>query len=155
MPKTLIFAIVLIIISLYCLIWAVMAFRTYRFETSSDQKQFSGGAPLVELPDGFYKGTVKNYSGGWQGKMFDRAQQSGRNRINDKDVYPFSTSLDSGLRDPNLKVVRIDYNKPENPWYLRHLVDEVVEISPGKLQGKIMVRWLGSTFTVGFFQLEQ
>lgn len=155
MPKTLIFAIFILLIGLYCIIWAIMAFRTYRFEISDEQKQFMQGKPLTELPDGFYKGTVKNYSGGWKGKTFDRSAKSGNNLISEKNVYPFHISQANGLRDPDIKTVRIDYNRPENPWYLRHLIDEVVQTAPGKLQGKIMVRWLGSTFTVGYFQLEQ
>jgi hypothetical protein len=60
------------------------------------------------------------------------------------------------VKDKTLDVFKIDYNIKGNPLWLRRILDEVVEVEPGKLLGKVHVRWiLGITFTAGFFELEK
>lgn len=145
----------IVLVVVYLVMWAYMAMRTYNNERSDHQKQFAAGHLPDPLPNGPYKGTVDGYTGAWRGKEFDAAIKSGVNNVGDAQKYPFKTYTAEGLRDKNQPVLRIDYDVPENPWWLRHLADEVTGVAPGKYQGKIMVRWLGSTFTIGYFQLEK
>ncbi len=155
MTKTFIVGLILVLVVLYCIAWAYLAFRTASSEKSDHQKQFVTGHLPNPLPDGFYKGTMDGYKGEWKGKEFDQSAHTGINHFGDEKRHPFKTDTAKGLRDSAVGVFRIDYDVPQNPWWLRHLVDEVVEVSPGSYQGKIMIRWLGSAFTVGYFQLEK
>jgi len=151
----LLFGLLIVLIVAYLIVWAYFAFRTHTNEQGAHQKHFAAGHLPDPLPNGPYKGTVDGYSGDWKGKEFDAETKSGANNFNGTKRDPFKTYTAEGLRDKSLKVFRIDYDVSPNPWWLRHLVDEVTEVTPGKYQGKIMVRWLGSTFTVGYFQLEK
>ncbi|HZT35326.1 MAG TPA: hypothetical protein VFA15_05375, partial [Nitrososphaera sp.] len=56
-------------------------------------------------------------------------------------------------RDRNLDVIKIDYNRPENPWYLRNFAyDEIVRLDDGRYLGKIEIEIVrGVPFTVGWF----
>lgn len=147
---------IFIFIALYLLIWAYLAFRTYLNENSDTQKQFALGQMPNPLPDGEYNGKVEGYRGAWKGKKFNREEQKGINLFGDEEKYPFTMYQASDSRDPNRSVLAIDYDVSENPWWLRFLLDEVVETKPGHYQGKIIIRWIfGSTFTLGYFELEQ
>lgn len=133
--------------------------RTLQVEATPNQSKFINGTGEVIL-DGFYKGSVNNAQGNWQGKTFRYSQsQTGINNFkeNGKEVtkYPFRTSIRKGLRDP-IKVVQVDYNIPANPIWVRPLLDEVVQVDENKYLGKIHYRILpGFPFTIGFFELHK
>lgn len=147
----------LLILFLAAVGWA----RTYKTQHSPNQARFLQGKIPADAPNGFYKGSVTGYSGSWQGKTFDTATQRGVNiiRSNSQDVpkYPFATSVGPGLRDPQLPVIKIDYNLPENAWWLRYILDEIVEVAPNTFLGKIHIRLpLGlPTASIGYFTLEK
>jgi hypothetical protein len=70
--------------------------------------------------------------------------------------FPFRTSSGAGSLNPNLRVLRIDYNNPYNPWWLRLFLDEVVAIEPGQLLGKLSIRVIpGHPYAILFFELRQ
>lgn len=151
----------LMLIILYILI-AVIVITFLGFEVRSWQvnrdarnKIFAAGTVPAPLPDGFFKGHVNGYRGTWIGKTFD-ASGNGINNFSDGNkLYPFKFYPGPGLTDKSLTVLKIDYNQQQNSWWVRHIVDEVVQTAPGQLLGKIQARWLGLTFSIGYFTLQK
>ncbi len=140
-------------------------YRTYLTQTSPSQKIFLEGSVPKNL-SGFYPGTVvtnksyqgpvKTYTGSWKGKIFNSTDSAGINKMKDGEKYPFKTYTAKGIQDKNLDVLKIDYNIEGNPWWLRTILDELVEVGPNKYLGKVHIRLLpGLTFTVGYFKLEK
>jgi hypothetical protein len=129
--------------------------QTLRVERRPSQQTFRGGKAPKPLPEGFWRGSVTIQQGkNWRGKVFDRAAQTGINRFADGERYPFKMYVAPGLRDRDLRVLRIDYNVPGNPWWLRLIVDEVVQTEPGHYLGKVHLAALpGLTFTATYFEL--
>ena len=71
-------------------------------------------------------------------------------------MYPFKTYFGPGLRDHGVETMKIDYQLPTVPFYARPILDEIVEVSPGKYLGKIHYRLIpGFPFTIGYFWLEK
>lgn len=123
------------------------------------QKAFVSGRVPDPLPEGFYKGTI-NLRTSWRGKTFDSGTNTGRNvfLINDKleAKYRFTTSIEKGIKDKKIDVLRLDYNVKGNHPLLRLIADEVTEDAPGHYIGKAHVFIPpGIPFTIGFFELER
>lgn len=131
------------------------------------QATFAGGKLPSPHVSGFLKGTpvgwflttlVKFVP--WQGKNFDQAKNNGINIIK-KDgklnqEFPFKNWEGVGTRDPTVKVFKIDYDIPENAFWLRTVLDELVQVGPGDYLGKMQfVPFKGVVFTVGYFQLKK
>ncbi len=120
------------------------------------KKNFLKGTYPSPLPNGFYKGTVQNLNTNWKGKIFDASSSAGVNLFGDKKVYPFKTYKGKGLQDKNLDVLKIDYNIPKNPFWLRFILDEIVQIDTDKYLGKVHLRLIpGLPFSLGYFRLER
>lgn len=125
-------------------------------QKSSYQTAFLAGRPFAELPDGFWKGDTNLPKGPWLGKRFSAGTaegvnvfQSGADRT---EQFSFRMYTAEALWDKGHEVTRIDYNVPENPFWLRPALDEVVEVSPGKLLGKIHYRvFPGVSIAIGYF----
>ncbi len=131
-------------------------FRTWQVQKSPNQKIFLSGHVPNPKPDGAYKGSVGNIKTGWQGKKFDATSSSGINLISGKKQYPFKTYTEKGLADKNLDVFKIDYNVPQNPLWLRLILDEIVEVSPNHYLGKVHLKIIpGLPFSLGYFNLEK
>lgn len=140
--------------------------RTMKSERSDNQAVFAAGQAVLPSP-GFYRGTVTGYKGFWQGKFIEEGSQRGSNVFLTKNAvteltkeesrrYPFALHLAQGLRDSEHRVVVLDYNQPENPWWLRFIVDEMVQTSPTTYLGKVHVAITPNiVFTLGYFTLEQ
>ncbi len=126
--------------------------------SSSNQKIFSSGKVPKELPNGFYKGHVERIKVSWQGKKFDAKSGTGVNIFKNGDQliekYPFKIYKAEGLKD-RMIVLRIDYNLPQNPFWVRLVVDEVVETSPDNFLGKINLKLTGFSLTLGYFTLKK
>lgn len=80
----------------------------------------------------------------WGGKSFFRVDaRTGRgiNRVRlgplRFDWYPFDTRIARSLVD-GLDTVMLDYDKPENPFFIRRIHDEIREIEPGLYLGPAM-----------------
>lgn len=130
--------------------------RSAMMSRRPDQALFVAGKVPNPLPEGLYKGTADGYQGSWQGKQFDPAQKSGINLFGGEEKYPFRTWVGAGIRDKNIDVLKIDYNVEGNPFWLRPILDEMVEVAPGKLLGKLQFRFIpGLPFTIVFFRLEK
>lgn len=69
------------------------------------------------------------------------------------EAFPFRTCIGPGEVDPGVGVLRIDYDFEENPTLIRHILDELVQIAPGRYLGKVLFR-SGSRYSrIGFFSL--
>ena len=69
--------------------------------------------------------------------------------------FPFAVRVESGLVDPHVDVMALDYRIDSNPSpFLRRLRDELVSIEDGLYLGKILYRIGKSYRPVGFFSLE-
>jgi hypothetical protein len=74
-----------------------------------------------------------------------------RDRI---EAFPFRTRIAPGELDPQVDVLKIDYDFEANPVLIRHILDELVQIAPGRYLGKVLFR-IGDRFRrIGFFSLE-
>ena len=120
------------------------------------QKAFEGGT-LPEGLEGFYQGRLAGLSLPWRGKFFNK--ESGLNRFHvfgQRDLFEFKISQGPGLTDPTVTVLKIDYNIPENPFWLRLILDELVQIGPDNYLGKAHLRLISSLpFTVVYFRLSK
>jgi hypothetical protein len=134
-------------------------FLTLYVEKSGNQALFKMGKLPSPSPDGFYKGSFSNYTLSWLGKKFDKTDSTGINVFLDSngikyERYSFVTSQGYGARDKNVNLLKIDYNVPGNPFWLKPLHDELVSIEDGSYLGKIELRIIpGFPFTLGFFTL--
>lgn len=114
----------------------------------------------------------------WKGKHLNAAENNGDNILyrsyrllfrilfpfyrgiieNDPQTFrafAFKTSLAPGKADPDIQVLKIDYDSPENPALsIRPIVDEVVQIADGIYLGKIHFKWwLFGWSMIGYFAL--
>ncbi len=151
---------------IYGLIFLTVAFfvfgfyRNWRTQNSPNEKIFLAGKIPKDLLDGFYKGKVAGLKTNWQGKVFHSKLQKGANifgtGVKKQEVFPFKTYVGKGIADKNLDVVKIDYNIPQNPLWLRSILDEVVETSKNHFLGKLNIRiFPGLSFAMGYFTLTQ
>ena len=135
--------------------------RTLQVQRDPQQKRFLAGRLPSPPPKGFYAGSVPGLKDSpWQGKRFDPAEASGINIFLQQGKvtaqYPFRTSTGAGARDPQVQVLRINYNNPANPWWVRLFLDEVVAVKPGHLLGKLSLELLpGHPYQITFFELRQ
>lgn len=152
---------------------------TLLVERSPYHKMFVQGRVPDSL-DGFHPGIAHvlfDKRVPWLGKRFDRQQQFGFNvftplgakilkfaspfyrkfSVNEENnvhAYYFKTWIGKGKKDKQLDVLKLDYAAPENPLFIRIILDEVVEIAPQQFLGKIHVKLLPGFFvTIGYFGL--
>lgn len=114
----------------------------------------------------------------WLGKSFDPAFMQGvnvvmksargpmrvlwpgyepeRELVDRIEAFPFRNRIAPGELDPDIDVLKIDYDFEANPNFLiRRILDELVEIEDGFYLGKILFRRPGSWASIGFFTLER
>ncbi len=114
----------------------------------------------------------------WLGKSFDPSTDSGVNvlvksargpmrvvwpnyvperELADRiEAFPFRTRVAPGELDPEVSVLKIDYNIEANPNLLiRRILDELVQIDDGIYLGKVLLRRQGAFKSIGFFSLER
>lgn len=112
----------------------------------------------------------------WLGKKFDRDANEGINILKpaarsqlkvlwrsyepqvapdgNLEAFPFRTRIAPGAIDPNVDVLKIDYDFEANPSFIiRHILDELVQIDDGLYLGKILYRTRNSWHPIGFFSL--
>lgn len=154
--KTVFFWLAIAVVAALVLFVVVGLVRSLMSKRHPDQSLFIAGKVPSPLPEGLYKGSAQGYQGSWQGKKFDSAQQKGINLFGGEEKYPFRVWVGPGVKDKNIDVLKIDYNIAGNPFWLRPILDEMVEVEPGKLLGKLQYRLIpGLPFTIIFFRLEK
>lgn len=154
-----ILGVVLSLIAVLVVVISYFSYRNWKTQHSQNQAIFLAGKVPATL-DGFYKGTVTGFKTDWQGKKLDASHSSGINVFHkdgqDIENFPFKTYTGQGLQDKNLEVFKIDYDNSTNPWWVRRVVDELVETGPGQYLGKIHLKILpGLSFAVGYFRLSK
>lgn len=79
----------------------------------------------------------------WLGKRFetfDDTRGEGINRVIALgDRYRFELRFDESALDGG-RCVLLDYDLPENPWFIRRIRDELREVRPGLFLGPALVR---------------
>ena len=128
-------------------------------ENSENNRRFRQGTAETTGLDGRYKGSAP-VMGSWVGKKIINNGTQGINVFEENgttsEQYPFAVSVTKGLRDRQMDIIRLEYNQPENPWWLRLITDEMVVVGPNIYLGKVHVRVIpGIPFTAGFFTLEK
>lgn len=92
----------------------------------------------------------------WQGKSFESAgvsQSEGANQIRPLGrVAPFTATIEPSAID-GAPCVYLDYERPENPWPIRKIRDEIREISPGLFLGPAMLELGGRRIVLLYFAL--
>ena len=114
----------------------------------------------------------------WLGKSFDPATMQGvnvltknargpmralwpsyepeRELVDRIEAFPFRNRIAPGELDPQVDVLKIDYDFGANPGFIiRRILDELVQIEDGFYLGKILLRRRGSWLPIGFFSLER
>lgn len=113
----------------------------------------------------------------WKGKTFDPEAKEGRNVFTEGTALPmavlwpgyhdrrpegpgrFSTFPFSTWEGPSRitpggdSVLMIDYSRPDSPWLVRDIVDELVRIEEGLYLGQALLRWRGEPRRVAWFEL--
>jgi len=129
-------------------------FLTIQSQRSDSHQAFLKGKIPAVMPDGLYQGSVSFSQSIWKGKKFDAAKKTGINLLGDKEKYPFAFLQTKSLIDGKLDVIKLDYQQPGNPFWLKLITDEIVETEPGKFLGKVFVRIIpGMPFDLGYFRL--
>jgi hypothetical protein len=98
----------------------------------------------------------------WEGKTFqasDDARGVGHNRVfipralGHQNLFPFETRFDASAIDGRPTLV-LDYDLDVNPMYIRHIHDEVREVSPGLFLGPAMWKSARAKQLVLWFALD-
>jgi hypothetical protein len=128
-------------------------------------------------------GVVETMARGWMpwvGKTFDRSAGEGRNLftlgaqrmmrvtlrsyedVRDEgggrcSAFRFATSIGPSAIEPGVDVLRIDYRDvEENPdWPVRKVLDELVQVGPGRYLGQALLDWHGELRRAAWFSLER
>jgi len=114
----------------------------------------------------------------WKGKRFYSGTAEGRNVFSSKGrfvarllwpryrgIAPFGAGLDTAFRfvtsagesaaQAGLRVLRIDYDLPDNPaWPIRRVLDELVRVDEGLYLGQALLRLGGRWRRAAWFSLE-
>ena len=152
---------IFIFISVFPLIIVLIGtLRTFQVSHGPQHLAFLRGQVPVALPDGFYRGSVGGRHGKWQGKEFSVATARGVNLFKTKGGgmqgnYPFKFYVGKGIQEHSLDVIKIDYDLPENDFWIRPILDEIVQIAPDVYLGKLYYRLNAHTyFALGYFELQ-
>jgi hypothetical protein len=164
---------------LWLLIWMLISFLVRQ---SSRQKAFLSGTLPSAAPDGFHKGSaylLGNRRVPWLGKSFEKDNDLGFNifapkgasllkamtpfykkfRVNsdgNTDAYNFKTSTGRGFKDGGVDTFKLDYDSPENPFLIRIILDEIVQVAPDEYLGKVHLKvFPGYYATIGYFGLKK
>lgn len=108
-------------------------------------------------------GLLRRFSGSsrfpWAGKTFAAEGETGRgiNRIRllgNREWYAFTTREEPSVLDGK-PCVLLDYDHPENPWFIRRIRDELREVSPGLYLGPALLRAGGQHTCILFFSVDK
>lgn len=143
-----------ILVGLFVLALLGLSIWSLRAEKSPTNQAFKNGTFPEPPLDGQYKGAFSREIS-WQGKKLDAQNATGINVfMGNKEQYAFKTYPAKSLKSGQ-KVLKIDYDIPKNPLWLHFIVDELVQVTPNKYQGKVFAKFGPLSFTLTYFELEQ
>ena len=94
----------------------------------------------------------------WHGKTFHADHTERGTGINRVAVlgerFPFETRIEPSAIDGK-PCILLDYDKPENPFFIRAVRDELREIAPGLFLGPAMIKTRRGPRTVLFFAVDK
>lgn len=134
---------------------------SYKLEHSPEQAAFLQGTLPYPEPSGFYDGRLSAPNPFWLGKRFNYENDTGINIFKagaglNNEGFSFKTYEGKGIANTHLDVLKIDYNTPENPFWVHPLLDEIVQIDENRYLGKMYIKFLpGHPFTMAFFELSR
>ena len=147
-------------LALFLITVILLWFRTWQMKREPNQQEFlAGKIPHPKLA-GLYQGSM-GFDVAWVGKKFNAQGDTGINLIKNKkgeilEKYPFKTYAGKGLFDENNFVLKIDYNVKGNPFWVKWIVDEIVEVAPNEYLGKMHVKIIpGFPFSILYFELKK
>ncbi len=149
------------LLSFVLILFIFAIFWTWRVQKDQRNMLFMSGTVPAPAPDGLHQGIFLGHHTSWRGKKFDAANLRGINLFDDKkggqvEKYPFKTYIAKGLQEKTKDVMKIDYDVPENPFWLSFIQDEIVQIAPGSYLGKMHVKLIpGLPFTLLYFELKK
>lgn len=149
------FFLVLLLIAII-LLW----FRTWQMKREPNQQEFLAGKMPHPKLVGLYQGSM-GFNVAWIGKKFFTESETGINLIKNKkgeilEKYPFKTYAGKGLFDENNFVLKLDYNVKGNPFWIKWIVDEIVEVAPNEYLGKMHIKIIpGFPFSILYFELKK
>lgn len=174
---------ILLAIVIFAVVWFVFwSLVTLLVQKSDYQKKFLAGKIPAEPPRDFFPGTAHvlfDKQTPWLGKSFDNSNDLGfniftpagakmlklmtplykrfsTNADGNTIAYYFKTRTAPALKDAPLNVIKLDYDSPENPFLIRIILDEIVEVAPERFLGKIHLKVLpGFYSTIGYFSLKK
>ncbi len=164
---------------LWLAFWSLISFLSTK---SHWQSKFINGQLPDPAPDGFYRGSaylLGNRPVPWLGKSFEGDHEKGFNIFTPRgasllkvmtplyqlfrengdgntDAYYFATSTSRGFKDPAIETFKLDYDAPENPFLIRIILDEIVQLERGEYLGKVHMKVFPSFYvTIGYFGLSK
>lgn len=170
-------------IIIFAVAWfAFWSLVTFFVQKSVYHNKFLQGGTPEQPPQGFYQGSAHilfDKQTPWLGKSFDSVNDLGFNiftpfgakllrllmplykRFNgnsdgNTNAFYFKTRTEPALKDAPLDVIKLDYDSAENPFLIRIILDEIVEVAPEQYLGKIHLKVLpGFYSTIGYFSLKK
>ena len=146
--------IIAILLSVLVLALAYGFYRTWKTGSLEDYDRFQQGMVPSVMPEGLWKGTALGLGEvSWKGKKFFKSG-TGINLIGEEEKFPFLFSRAASITDSSKEVIRLDYNQPENPFWLRVIVDEMVSTAENQFLGIVYIKVIpGVPFRMGCFTL--
>lgn len=149
-----------LLLSLAIIACAYGFYRTWKTGIASEYRRFLAGTVPATLPDGPWNGTADELGNiSWKGKKFLGGGQ-GINVFEKSGVkseaYPFTLFVANSIGFPGKNILKLDYGRPENPLWLRFIVDEMVSVGDNKFLGIVYITLIpGTPFRMGYFRLEK
>ena len=155
--RMLLLTIVIVLLALFSLVFSYGCFRTWKTTRMSEYKEFVLGTLPAAMPIGLYHGTAEELGEvSWKGKKF-LGEGKGINLFEHdggvEEKFTFTIDRARSIRGEH-DVLRIDYNQPANPLWLRFIVDEMVSAGDDKFLGAVYIIAVpGFPFRMGYFRL--
>ena len=147
--------------------------RTWQMQKEPNNRAFLNGKLPNPRPNGSYHGSI-GFDTSWIGKKFNAEHGTGVNVFKDSprpvrqkangvgaskkgkqiDKYKFKTYIGKGLFDEKNFVLTLDYNVKGNPFWIRWILDEIVQVAPNEYLGKMHLKIVsGFPFSLLYFEL--
>lgn len=133
-------------------------YRTWKTGTYAEYSEFKSGTAPEIFPDGPWNGRAEELGDiSWKGKKFlgngrgiNVFEKSGTKT----EAYPFAHTVTDSIGMSGMKILKLDYNQPTNPWWLTFIVDEMVSVGQNQFLGIVYIKLIpGFPFRMGYFRL--